>query len=216
VPGDRREILNYQYRNRFRVTDYRDSARLYKRIAPGLLASGHWDPRWVEEGYLDYLAYAGWDLIELHNALLPLDELDLGADGVLARIEPYRRTAEAGKTVRYAITVRNPHATPADATLRLVLPSGWTADRPVLDCRLDPNEEAELTVDVRVGRGPPRPDRGRCQHRRPAARAARGGPRHRDRYPFTRRGGLSRDRCPASRPGRSICGIDATAARTGS
>ncbi len=151
VPGDRREILNYQYRNRFRVTDYRDSARLYKRIAPGLLASGHWDPRWVEEGYLDYLAYAGWDLIELHNALLPLDELDLGADGVLARIEPYRRTAEAGETVRYAMTVRNPHAAAADATLRLVLPSGWTADRPVLERRLDPNEEAELTVDVRVG-----------------------------------------------------------------
>ncbi|WP_240605899.1 MBL fold metallo-hydrolase [Planctomonas deserti] len=151
VPGDRREILNYQYRNRFRVTDYRDSARLYKRIAPGLLASGHWDPRWVEEGYLDYLAYAGWDLIELHSALLPLDELDLGADGVLARIEPYRREAQAGETLRYTVTVRNPHASPADATIRPVLPLDWTTDRPALELWLGAGEEAAVTVDVRVG-----------------------------------------------------------------
>ncbi|MFD3443035.1 MBL fold metallo-hydrolase [Microbacteriaceae bacterium 4G12] len=156
VPGDRREILNYQYRNRFRVTNYRDSARLYKRIAPGLLASGHWDPRWVEEGYLDYLAYAGWDLIELHNALLPLDELDLGADGVLARIEPYRRDAEAGETLRYTVTVRNPHDAPADATIRPVLPPGWATDRPVLEHRLGAGEEAALAMDVRVGPSPVR------------------------------------------------------------
>jgi glyoxylase-like metal-dependent hydrolase (beta-lactamase superfamily II) len=153
IPGERREVLNYQYRNRFRYTDYRDSARLYKRLAPGLLASGHWDPRWVDDGYLDYLAYAGWDLIDLHNALLPLDELDLGADGVLARIAPYRRDAEAGATVRYSITVRNPHGEAADAVLRLVLPVGWSADPPALERELAAGEEAEFEFDLHVGPG---------------------------------------------------------------
>jgi glyoxylase-like metal-dependent hydrolase (beta-lactamase superfamily II) len=151
IPGDRREILNYQYRNRFRVTDFRDSARLYQRVAPALLASGHWEPRWVDEGYLDYLAFAGWDLIELHRALLPLDELDLGTDGILARITPYRREAVVGESVPYTVTVRNPHASPADAMLQLVLPQGWGTDRPVLERELAPGDEAELTFQVRVG-----------------------------------------------------------------
>src|SRR5690606_36471646 len=40
VPGERREVLNYQYRNRFRVDDYPHSAQLYRRVAPGLMVSG--------------------------------------------------------------------------------------------------------------------------------------------------------------------------------
>ncbi|WP_150307051.1 MBL fold metallo-hydrolase [Planctomonas psychrotolerans] len=151
VRGDRREILNYQYRNRFRIDDYRHSARLYKRVAPGLLASGHWDARWVDEGYLDYLDYAGEDLIEMHHALLPLDELDLGADSVLARLSPYRCTSPAGSTVRYTVTVRNPHAGAALARIVPVVPAGWRAEPTVLERMLTPGEEAALSYDVLVG-----------------------------------------------------------------
>ena len=151
VPGDRREILNYQYRNRFRIDDYRKSAKLYKRIAPGLLASGHWSPRWVDDGYLDYLDYAGDDLADMHHALLPLDELDLGADGVLARISPYRASAAAGSTVRFTVTVRNPHAEPARALVRPVVPSGWRAEPEIIEQTLRASEEVELRFDVHVG-----------------------------------------------------------------
>ena len=151
VRDDRREILNYQYRNRFRIEDYRKSAQLYKRVAPGLLASGHWSPRWVEGGYLDYLDYAGEDLIDMHHALLPLDELDLGADGVLARISPYRRSTPVDSTVQFTVTVRNPHADVARASIRPVIPAGWRGEPELLDCELAAGEERELQFTVRVG-----------------------------------------------------------------
>ncbi|GAB3618174.1 hypothetical protein GCM10027416_27310 [Okibacterium endophyticum] len=166
IPGERHEILNYQYRNRFRIPDYLASAELYRRIAPGLLASGHWEPRWVEDGYLDYLVYAGEDLIEMHEALLPLDELDLGADGVLSRLMPYRSRAASGSVIPFSATVRNPHPHTETALMRPVLPRGWsvtTADghsgagsgtgTAELLVELEPGEEREVSFSVRVGAG---------------------------------------------------------------
>jgi hypothetical protein len=151
VPGERHEILNYQYRNRFRIDDYRKSAQLYQRLRPGLFATGHWQPRWVEPGYLDYLGYAGDDLVEIHQALLPLDELDLGADGVLARIVPYRAKATAGGELRLSVTVRNPHRHAADATITPVLPDGWRLLTPTGRLRLRAHEEKELALRIAVG-----------------------------------------------------------------
>ncbi|MET1052995.1 MAG: MBL fold metallo-hydrolase [Mycetocola sp.] len=156
VPGERREILNYQYRNRFRLGDYRKSADLYRRIGPGLLLSGHWEPRAVDAGYLDYLAYAGEDLDEMHEALLPLDELNLGADGVLARITPYRSRVFTDAEIALTVTVRNPHPGPADTCIRPVLPPGWSTPTPELAVALEPEEEREVVVVVRCGPDPQR------------------------------------------------------------
>ncbi|MCU1443779.1 MAG: hypothetical protein JWQ59_1929 [Cryobacterium sp.] len=154
IRGERHEILNYQYRNRFRIGDYRASAELYRRVAPGLMASGHWEPRWVEEGYLDYLRYAGDDLIEMHEALLPLDELDLGADGVMARLTPYRSQVPAGASFQLSATVRNPYDEPAEATLRPVLPAGWSAEARETHVQLTAREERAVALAFRSGRLP--------------------------------------------------------------
>lgn len=151
VPGERREILNYQYRNRFRLGDYTRSAELYRRVGPGLLLSGHWEPRVVDPGYLDYLAYAGEDLDEMHEALLPLDEFSFGADGVLARITPYRSLVTVGAELPLTVTVRNPHPTPAEAVLGLVLPPGWSTPTPHLTLALDAAGEGDVVVVVRCG-----------------------------------------------------------------
>jgi hypothetical protein len=153
IPGERHEILNYQYRNRFRLGDYVKSAELYRRIAPGLLLSGHWEPRSVEDGYLDYLRYAGDDLDEIHEALLPLDELDLGADGVLARIAPYRSAAQPGERIAFVVTVRNPHDHAAEAVLRPVLPDGWACHPAELRIPLASGEETEAGFEVVTGGG---------------------------------------------------------------
>ncbi len=155
IRGERHEILNYQYRNRFRLGDYVKSAELYRRIAPGLLLSGHWDPREVDADYLDYLYYAGLDLDEMHAALLPLDELDLGADGQLARLTPYRAAVAASSEVAYEATVRNPHAAASLATVVPVVPEGWTAS-PIAPVELSPREERAVTFTVRTGAVPQR------------------------------------------------------------
>jgi glyoxylase-like metal-dependent hydrolase (beta-lactamase superfamily II) len=151
IPGERHEILNYQYRNRFRLGDYVRSADLYQRIGPGLLLSGHWEPRQVDAGYLEYLRLAGYDLDEMHEALLPLDELDLGADGVLCRLSPYRSTATTGESIVITATVRNPHRTSAAVVLRPVVPSGWSSDEDVVRVDLEPGEEARVPIALTVG-----------------------------------------------------------------
>jgi glyoxylase-like metal-dependent hydrolase (beta-lactamase superfamily II) len=148
LPGERHEILNYQYRNRFRLGDYVKSARLYRKVAPGLLLSGHWEPREVDAQYLDYLLFAGHDLDEMHQALLPLDELDLGSDGVLLRLTPYRSRVRDGATLTMTGSVRNPHPHPAEAVLRPVLPQGWSTSSEALRVWLEPGEERDVSFDV--------------------------------------------------------------------
>ena len=151
VAGERHEILNYQYRNRMRLGDYVASAELYRRIAPGLLLSGHWQPREVDGGYLDYLLAAGRELDEIHAALLPLDDLDLDADGVLCRLVPYRAAAQPGALLRYSVELRNPHREPAEAVVRPVVPRGWTTEPAELRVPLDALGTAEAAFVVRVG-----------------------------------------------------------------
>ncbi|TDE12681.1 MBL fold metallo-hydrolase [Jiangella asiatica] len=148
VAGRRREILNYQYRNLFRIEDYRRSAQLYRKVAPGLMVSGHWEPRWVDDAYLDMVADLGEELIEIHRELLPLDELDMGAGGVVGRIEPYRSRIGAGETRPFEVTVRNPLPATADITVRMVLPLGWAADPAELVATVDAGEEVSATVGI--------------------------------------------------------------------
>jgi glyoxylase-like metal-dependent hydrolase (beta-lactamase superfamily II) len=154
IPGLRKEVLNYQYRNRFRLGDYSASAALYRRIAPGLLLSGHWAPREVDESYLDYIGHAAADLVEMHEDLLPLDELDLGTDGQLLRLFPYRSTAAPGAVLELTAEVRNPHRSAADAVLRPVVPAGWEALEPEVRVVLAPGEERAVLLRVRVGDTP--------------------------------------------------------------
>lgn len=153
IPGNRREILNYQYRNLFRITDYQDSAALYRRVAPGVMVSGHWEPRWVDDAYLDMLAQEGDELVQIHHDLLPLDEFDLGADGRLAHITPYSSTLPAGRPELFTVTVRNPSRESRKATVRPVLPLGWRAHPDEAVVALPPSGQATLDLEV-VPTGP--------------------------------------------------------------
>ena len=119
--------LNYQYRNRFRIDDYVESAELYRSLRPDLIVGGHWLPREVDDVYLERLLADGRRLAELHRELLPLDDVDFGAEGFGARIEPYRSTARGGGAVELDVTARNPFDRPETATVWLVVPDGWTA-----------------------------------------------------------------------------------------
>jgi glyoxylase-like metal-dependent hydrolase (beta-lactamase superfamily II) len=144
----RRDIMNYQYRNLFRLGDYVRSAELYRRIAPGLMATGHWEPRWVEGGYLDYLADEGRTVDDIHQQLLPLDQLGIGPDGQTARIAPYRARAVAGEPIGYTVSVRNPLDETADACIELVLPEGWRSSDSTFSARLEAHGEASVEFTV--------------------------------------------------------------------
>ncbi len=121
-----RPVLNYQYRNRFRIDDFVASAELYRALRPDVIVSGHWPPQEVTDELLETLLADGRRLAELHRELLPLDEIDFGAGGFGARIEPYRTSIRSGERLALDVTVRNPYGREAVAGVRLAVPEGWS------------------------------------------------------------------------------------------
>jgi glyoxylase-like metal-dependent hydrolase (beta-lactamase superfamily II) len=127
-PGERPEYLNYQYKNGFRIDDYIRSAELYRAIGPDLMISGHWAPRVVTDAYLDALLEEGQHVARLHRELLPLEDVDCGAGGFGARIDPYRCEIQRGSGRKVTVVVTNPLAGAAQITGSLVVPTGWKCD----------------------------------------------------------------------------------------
>jgi glyoxylase-like metal-dependent hydrolase (beta-lactamase superfamily II) len=122
--GDK-PVLNYFYRNRFRIDDYVASAALYRSLRPDIVVSGHWLPLEVTDEYLDRIEAEGKRLAELHRELLPLEDVDFGAEGFGARIAPYRSHVRAGETLDVEVEVRNPFDRDDVASVLLVAPDGW-------------------------------------------------------------------------------------------
>ena len=145
---ERRDIMNYQYRNLFRVGDYARSAALYRRIAPGLMATGHWEPRTVDAAYLDYLENSATLVDDLHTRLLPGDEFALEPDGQAARILPYRARGCCGRSLQYSVCIHNPLPDAVDARIGVVVPVGWRSSSAELHRRLEPHEEALVDFTV--------------------------------------------------------------------
>jgi glyoxylase-like metal-dependent hydrolase (beta-lactamase superfamily II) len=156
VHGGTPEFLNYQYRNGFRFDDFRESAELYQRLRPDLLISGHWLPRPVTDDYLEMLVEAGTELAALHRELLPLDDVDFGAGGFGARIEPYRLDLVGGQVARVNVVVRNPFARTEQVCVRLVVPDGWAAEPTEHTIPLDAHQDTSVAFAVRVGERPVR------------------------------------------------------------
>jgi glyoxylase-like metal-dependent hydrolase (beta-lactamase superfamily II) len=141
--------LNYQYRNRFERHDFVQTGELLRRLQPDLLIGGHFFPHEVEEGYLDSLVTDAHRLAELHDELLPAESF--GERGFGAWIEPYRSTVAPGGAVSLDVTVKNPFGRGETATVRLVLPEGWSAAPETHEVELNPGREAVVTFDVAAG-----------------------------------------------------------------
>jgi glyoxylase-like metal-dependent hydrolase (beta-lactamase superfamily II) len=148
--GGPSDTLNYQYRNRFQIDDYVASAELYARLQPDLLITGHWAPREVTPDYLHRLLADGRRLAELHRDLLPLRDVDFGAEGFAARIEPYRTTARLGEQISLTVRVLNPFEGEQEAQVALVVPDGFSASPPEASLRLPSRGEGTAAFLVRV------------------------------------------------------------------
>ena len=162
-PGERTELLNFQYKNRFRFDDFAASARLYQRLRPQLMISGHWSPRAVDDAYLEMLLEKGLDLARMHRELLPLSEVDFGAEGFGARIEPYQSATPAGEPVSMRVAVTNPFGSVERVVVEMVVPEGWKATPPVAEIELPGRATGTVTFEVMP------PDRGTWRRARVAA-----------------------------------------------
>ncbi|MGW7617582.1 MBL fold metallo-hydrolase [Streptomyces antimycoticus] len=143
------EILNYQYRNRFRIDDFTRSADLYRRLRPDIMISGHWPPREVTDAYLDMLAVEGHRLARLHREILP-SGFDAEAEGFSARLSPYRSVLAPGDTLRVTVEARNPLPRAEVVRLLPVLPTGWSAEPAVREVKVRAGETVTETFDIRI------------------------------------------------------------------
>lgn len=134
--GDAGLEWNYVYQNRFAIDDYRATAALYRRLAPDLLLSGHWTPQWTTPDYFAQVETRGELLAQLHRELLPLDDVDFGDSGFLARITPYQATAAGGDAFRFTVEVRDPLPQTASVVVRPVIPVGWHTAEPEITLTL--------------------------------------------------------------------------------
>ncbi|MFL6013161.1 MAG: MBL fold metallo-hydrolase [Gaiellaceae bacterium] len=141
--------LNYQYRNRFQRHDFIQTGELLRSLQPDLLIGGHFFPHEVHDGYLDSLVADAHRLAELHDELLPAESF--GERGFGAWIEPYRSTVAPGGAVSLDVTVRNPFERGETATVRLVVPEGWSAAPATHDVELEPGGEAVVRFEVAAG-----------------------------------------------------------------
>ena len=141
--------LNYQYRNRFQRHDFIQTGELLRSLQPDLLIGGHFFPHEVEDGYLDSLVADAHRLAGLHDALLPGESF--GERGFGAWIEPYRSTVAPGGAVSLDVTVRNPFERGETATVRLVVPEGWSAAPATHEVELEAGGEAVVRFEVAAG-----------------------------------------------------------------
>jgi glyoxylase-like metal-dependent hydrolase (beta-lactamase superfamily II) len=142
-------ILNYQYRNRFSIDDFVQSAELYARLRPDLLLTGHWGAHELTGEQLAQLSRDGQRVAELHRELLPFGD----AEGFPARFTPYRATVPAGAAVELTVEVRNPFDRAETAKVLLVLPDGWSSEPALHELELESRDEARATFSV-VPAGP--------------------------------------------------------------
>jgi glyoxylase-like metal-dependent hydrolase (beta-lactamase superfamily II) len=147
-----RMIPNYQYRNRFAIDDFVATSELYDRLQPQLLLTGHWQGHEPTAPQFERLAEDGRRIADLHRELLAIPD----AEGVLARIVPYRSTVASGATTEVEVELRNPFPGAAAASVGLVLPDGWSCEPERHETTLEPGGQAVVAFALTVGRDPGR------------------------------------------------------------
>ena len=153
-PGERAEVLNLQYKNRFRIDDFTKSAALYRKLRPELMISGHWEPRRVDDAYLDLLEEKGAELARIHRELLPLSDVDFDAEGVGAWLRPYQVTTGPGVPFDVEVEARNPFADADEVTIALVVPAGWRAEPATAAAEVPGRATATFAFTVTPGETP--------------------------------------------------------------
>lgn len=146
---DRRHLLNYEYRNLTAMSDFVESAALYRRLGTELLITGHWPERWVDDGLLDGLDRAAATAETLHQSLLPNQAPHWPTSSSFVRLTPYWRRARPGETLVYDIEVDNPYDEPVTATFQLTAPQ-WQLSEPEIEVPVAPRESGVTSIKLVV------------------------------------------------------------------
>jgi hypothetical protein len=89
-------------------------------------------------------------IADLHRELLPVPD----AEGVLARVVPYRSTIDAGATATLEVELHNPFAADVEGRVALVVPDGWMSEPPQQTVAVPARGEATVRFAVTAGLQP--------------------------------------------------------------
>ncbi|MAT45026.1 MAG: hypothetical protein CL609_22060 [Anaerolineaceae bacterium] len=120
-------LWNYVYQNRYQIGDYVKTAALYQRLQPELILPGHWQPFEVTPEYLMAIMEQAVEMENLQTSLLP-EEVDLGSEGFIARIQPYQTIVRIDSPLTFTVEIQNPYPQAEVLTVNLVVPEGWEAN----------------------------------------------------------------------------------------
>jgi glyoxylase-like metal-dependent hydrolase (beta-lactamase superfamily II) len=144
---------NYVYHNKFRIWDYIDSAELYKKLRPDLLISGHWDPIHVDTDFLNKIENKGKVLEQLHQDLLPLEDVDFGAEGFGALIQPYQTTIQGGDTFSVTVVLKNPFHEEQEIVAKMIAPEAWGVENNEFRTNLPGKKSTQFLTNITVPKG---------------------------------------------------------------
>lgn len=127
-------LWNYVYQNRYQIGDYLNTAKLYQRLQPDLILSGHWQPFEVTPQYLSTVMEQALEMESIQHSLMPQQPI-MGTEGFLARIQPYQTTAAVGSRLTFSVELLNPSLQPQTVRAELIVPAGWqvTPSEHILD-----------------------------------------------------------------------------------
>ncbi len=139
---------NYVYNNGFRPWDYRDSAKLYRKLNPDVILFGHRDPLWVTPEYLKVLDEKGNELEQIHNKILPSIPLELKGIDAFARISPYQKEAAFGEWTTVDVHLLNSFEETIDVNVNLVVPPSWEVKNNERQIQLSAHKETTLKFEI--------------------------------------------------------------------
>jgi hypothetical protein len=86
----------------------------------------------------------------MHRVLLPLEQLDLGAEGICAWIRPYQSEVSGGTEIDFEVELLNPFSEQMEMTVKLIVPIGWEGETEAMRITLSPNTSGKIPFSLKT------------------------------------------------------------------
>lgn len=125
--GDEGTMPNYVYKNVFGVTDFEESAALFKALDPDWILSGHWIRKEPDPVFYKELERVGRELRELHETLLPGDGRLNPLNDFSVILRPYQKVVKCGEV--FSVEAELLDGCGEETEMELLLPEGFSCEQ---------------------------------------------------------------------------------------
>lgn len=127
--GEDGQMPNYVYKNIFGYDDFTKSAKLYRKLNPDWILSGHWAGKKPDQAYYDMLERTGEEVERLHRSLLAGDGEEHPCNDFSAIMLPYQKRVTCGEAFEAEVHILS--EPDREIRLELILSHGFTAGKTV-------------------------------------------------------------------------------------